>query len=84
VRKCSALPASRVGLTDRGVLRIGAIADVAVFDADRVIDRADFANPFQYADGFKATVVNGGVSFLDGERFARTGKGIRGGMKAEG
>ena len=54
-----------------------AIADVAVFDADRVIDRADFANPFQYADGFKATVVNGGVSFLDGERFARSGRAIR-------
>lgn len=84
VRKCSALPASRVGLSDRGVLRVGAIADVAVFDAERVIDRADFANPFQYAEGFKATVVNGGVSFLDGERFARSGRGIRRGMKAEG
>ena len=78
VRKCSALPASRVGITDRGVLRVGAIADVAVFDADRVIDRADFANPFQYAEGFKATVVNGRVSFLDGERFARSGRAIRG------
>ena len=78
VRKCSAFPASRVGITDRGVLRVGAVADVAVFDADRVIDRADFANPFQYAEGFKATVVNGGVSFLDGERFGRSGRSIRG------
>ncbi len=78
VRKCSAVPASRVGITDRGVLRVGAFADVAVFDADRVIDRADFADPFQYADGFKATVVNGKVSFLDGERFARRGRAVRG------
>ncbi len=77
VRKCSALPASRVGMTDRGWLRVGAFADVTVFDADRVIDRADFTNPFQYAEGFKATVVNGGVSFLDGERFARTGRALR-------
>lgn len=78
VRKCSAVPASRVGITDRGVLRVGAFADVAVFDADRVIDRADFADPFQYAEGFKATVVNGKVSFLDGERFARRGRAVRG------
>jgi len=77
VRKCSALPASRIGLADRGVLRAGAFADVTVFDADRVIDRADFIDPFQYAEGFKATIVNGGVTFLDGERRERTGRAVR-------
>ena len=78
VRKMSGLPASRLKLADRGALAVGAFADVAVFDPDSVIDVADFSDPFQYARGFKATVVNGGVAFLDGERSARTGRALRG------
>ncbi len=77
--KCAALPASRIRLADRGTLRVGAFADVVVFDPDRVIDRADFADPFRYAEGIKATVVNGAVAFLDGERGERTGRALRGG-----
>ncbi|MCL4215241.1 MAG: D-aminoacylase [Gemmatimonadales bacterium] len=78
VRKMSALPASRLRLAGRGTLAVGAYADVAVFDPGTVIDVADFSDPFQYARGFKATVVNGGVAFLDGERGARTGRALRG------
>ena len=78
IQKCSAVPASRVGITDRGTLTVGAFADVTVFNPDTVIDRADFTDPFRYADGFKATVVNGGVAFVDGERSARTGRALRG------
>jgi N-acyl-D-amino-acid deacylase len=78
VRKMSALPASRVKLSGRGTLVEGAFADVAVFDPATVGDRADFANPFQYAVGVKATIVNGGVAFLDGERSRRTGRALRG------
>ncbi len=78
VRKLSALPASRVRLAQRGTLAEGNFADVVVFDPATVSDRADFADPFQYALGIKATVVNGGVSFLDGERFARTGRALKG------
>ena len=77
VRKLSALPASRVRLAGRGTLVEGAFADVAVFDADTVIDRADFSDPFQYAVGFKATVVNGVLALLDGERGARSGRALR-------
>lgn len=79
IHKSSVLPASRVGLLDRGTLRVGAFADVTVFDADTVIDRADFADPFRYAEGFKATIVNGGVTLLDGARAARSGRALRGG-----
>ena len=77
VRKMSAVPAARIGLRARGTLAEGAFADVVVFDPDTVNDRATFTDPFQYAVGFKATVVNGGVSFLDGARFERTGRSVR-------
>ena len=76
VQKMSALPASRVGLHDRGTLREGAAADVAVFDPNAIADRATFTDPFQYAVGVKATVVNGGVSFVDGERGRRSGRAL--------
>jgi len=79
VRKMSALPASRVRLDGRGTLAEGAFADVTVFDPATVIDRADFSDPFQYAEGFKATVVNGGLTFLDGDRGERSGRALRGG-----
>jgi N-acyl-D-aspartate/D-glutamate deacylase len=75
--KCAALPASRIGLGDRGVLRTGAFADITVFDPGTVTDRADFTDPFRYAKGFKATIVNGKVAFLDGERGGRSGRAIR-------
>ena len=77
VRKCSALPASRMRITDRGALAEGLYADVAVFDPDTIADRADFADPFQYAVGVKATLVNGGIAFLDGERGPRAGRAVR-------
>ncbi len=79
VRKMSALPASRIKLGGRGTLVEGAFADVVVFDPETVGDRADFADPFQYAVGFKATIVNGAVSFLDGVRFRREGRALSAG-----
>jgi N-acyl-D-amino-acid deacylase len=79
VRKMSALPASRVKLAGRGTLAEGGFADVVVFDPATVADRADFANPFQYAVGIKATIVNGAVGFLDGDRLSRTGRALRAG-----
>ena len=68
INKMSALPASRIGLTDRGRLAVGLPADVAVFDANTVIDKATYENPFQYAVGFSAVIVNGNVALLNGER----------------
>lgn len=75
INKMSALPASRIGLKDRGRLAVGLPADVTVFDANTVIDKATYEDPFQYAVGFKATIVNGAVAFLDGERKG-DGKGM--------
>ena len=78
IHKMTALPASRVKLSDRGVLRAGAFADVNVFDPDRVADRADFADPFQYPVGFLATLVNGVVAVDGDARGPRSGRALRG------
>jgi N-acyl-D-aspartate/D-glutamate deacylase len=66
VRKMTSLPAARLGLPDRGVLRPGMKADIAVFDPDRVRDLATFQAPHQYAEGFLAVIVNGAVVFENG------------------
>jgi N-acyl-D-amino-acid deacylase len=70
VRKMSSLPAARLGLADRGLLRPGMKADIAVFDPARVRDMATFAKPHQYAEGVFLVVVNGRIVF---ERGAMTG-----------
>jgi len=66
VRKMSAFPAQRMGLHDRGVIRPGMAADLAVFDAARVRDPATFAEPHQYAEGFSLVVVNGEIVLENG------------------
>ena len=59
VRKMTSLTAARFGLTDRGVVCAGARADLVVFDADRVADRATFDEPRRYPDGVPYVIVNG-------------------------
>ena len=77
IHKMSALSAERLHLSGRGLLRVGASADVVVFDPAAVADTATFENPFQYAVGVTAVFVNGSMAFLHGERGARTGRAIR-------
>lgn len=67
IRKMTSLPASRFGLQDRGVLRPGMKADVVIFDSARIIDRATFANPHQYAEGVSYVIVNGMVVLDNGK-----------------
>lgn len=59
IRKFSALPAARVGLHERGVIKAGMYADLTIFDANRVCDRATFENPVQTAIGIPHVIVNG-------------------------
>ena len=70
VRRMTSLPASRFRIFDRGLLRPGMKADVAVFDPDTVIDKADFARPHQYAEGFRHVLVNGIPVLADGKMTA--------------
>ncbi len=66
VRKMSAYPAARIGLADRGVLKAGMKADIAVFDTATVRDAATFEKPHQYAIGFPYVIVNGKVVYESG------------------
>ena len=66
VRKMSAFPAQRLGLADRGVLREGMKADLAIFDPQTIRDLATFERPHQYAEGTDYVIVNGQVAFEGG------------------
>lgn len=59
VRKMSAMPAARLGLKDRGLIKKGMKADLVLFDANSVIDRATFAEPQLISEGIKTVFVNG-------------------------
>lgn len=66
VHKMTQMPATRLGLTDRGVLREGAMADVVVFDAATVKDGSTFTDPHQYPVGVAMVLVNGQVAVENG------------------
>ncbi len=59
VRKMTSLPAQRVGLTDRGLVKPGFYADLVLFNPAAVQDRATFADPHQYSAGIDLVIVNG-------------------------
>jgi N-acyl-D-amino-acid deacylase len=78
INKMTALPASRLRITDRGRLAQGLAGDVVVFDPATVADRATYAEPFQYPAGIKAVLVNGTVALLDDARDGKAaGRSVR-------
>lgn len=79
IRKFSALPAQRLRLTDRGVLKAGMWADVVVFDPATVRDLATFDNPNQLSEGMEYVLVNGTPVIEQGKMTgALPGKVLRG------
>jgi len=79
IHKMTGMPASRVGLRDRGLLRVGMFADVTIFDPEKVQDRATFEMPNQYPVGINYVIVNGEVEVDNGKRTpALAGRAIRG------
>jgi N-acyl-D-amino-acid deacylase len=78
IRKMTSLNAAKIGLKDRGTLRVGAFADITLFDEGRVIDRSTYTEPFQYSDGIEYVLVNGQVVLDRGKHTgARSGRALR-------
>jgi N-acyl-D-amino-acid deacylase len=79
VRRLSTLPADNLKLADRGRLKPGYFADIAVFDAGKIIDLATFAKPQQYAVGMVHVLVNGVPVLRDGKHTGATpGRFVKG------
>ncbi|MGZ6069564.1 MAG: N-acyl-D-amino-acid deacylase family protein [Myxococcaceae bacterium] len=75
VRKVTSGAARRLGLTDRGILRPGMMADVVVFDPAKVKDISTYAKPKQFPEGIETVLVNGTPVLVDGYRTeARPGR----------
>jgi N-acyl-D-amino-acid deacylase len=79
IRRLTSLPAANLGLKDRGLLEVGAFADVVAFDPATIADRASFEQPHQYAIGMKHVLVNGVPVLRAGEHTGATpGRALRG------
>lgn len=74
IHKMTGLSASSFGLGDRGELRVGAYADLTLFDFDNVQDRATFDDPIAAAGGIELVVVNGAVAYQHGRLVQRAGR----------
>jgi len=77
IRKLTALPASMVGLVERGYLRPGMYADITVFDPATILDRATFREPAQFSVGIDAVLINGQWALRDGEAVGGVGRVLR-------
>ena len=79
IHKMTGLPASNVGLKERGLLRQGYFADITIFDPKTIIDRATFEEPNQYPVGINYVIVNGQIEVENGQRMpANSGRVLRG------
>ena len=79
VRKMTVMPADRLGLKSKGRISVGADADLAIFDPERVTDRATFEKPAQYSEGIPYVMVNGMLVVDRGQLVpgVAPGRGIR-------
>ena len=79
IRRMTSLPATNLGLRDRGSVAAGMLADLAVFDAAKIRENATYERPHQYATGMAHVVVNGEPVLVDGEHTgAKPGRVVRG------
>ena len=66
IRKMTSFPAQKLGLKDRGLLKEGFWADITIFDADKIIDKATYENPRLYSEGVEYVFVNGVLAYNKG------------------
>jgi len=67
IRRMTSYPAQKLGFNDRGILREGYWADITIFDADRIIDKATYENPRLYSEGVEYVFVNGVIALNKGK-----------------
>ncbi len=78
IRKMTSLPMQFLGVSDRGLLREGMWADITIFDADKIANRATFAQPAVYPEGIQYVLVNGQIALENGkETGALAGRVLR-------
>jgi N-acyl-D-amino-acid deacylase len=78
IHKMTGMPARRLRLAGRGLIGVGADADLVAFDPATVIDRASFDDPFRYPEGISLVVVNGRIALRDGQRIGQgAGRALR-------
>lgn len=78
VSKITSLPAGREHLASRGLLKEGYFADITIFDAQAILDKATYANPAQLSEGVKYVLVNGQLEYENGKLTGvNAGKGLR-------
>ena len=75
VHKMTGMPAARLGLTDRGLVKEGTHADLVVFDAATIADQATYEKPHQYPVGIDYVLVNG-TPVVDAGRFTNARAGV--------
>jgi N-acyl-D-amino-acid deacylase len=79
IRKMTSLPAQILSIDSRGLIKEGYYADITIFDASTVIDKATFEDPHQYAEGINSVIVNGKVVVENGTHNGnRPGRVLRG------
>ena len=79
VRRLTSFPAANVGIKDRGALKMGYFADLAIFDSATITDNATFETPQRYATGMRHVLVNGVPVLREGEHTGATpGRFVRG------
>jgi N-acyl-D-aspartate/D-glutamate deacylase len=83
IRKATSLPARILRLADRGVVRVGAKADLILFDPKGVSARSSYVEPFAQAEGFDLVLVNGRPAFETGRQVGTAGRLLRAGRSPE-
>jgi len=78
VRKMTSLNAAKLGIHNRGLLRVGHYAGLTLFDPERVLDQATYTDPFRYSEGIEYVLVNGQVVLDKGKHTGvRPGRALR-------
>jgi N-acyl-D-amino-acid deacylase len=81
VRKLTGLPAQSLGLQKRGLIAVGNFADIVLFDPHAINSKADYYNPFQYAEGISYVFVNGELALASGAEVSMHGRFLSAGAE---